>query len=115
MIRRILRRFPPAISGFGYALCHDFSFRTQFFGGGAIVAGIIWFVPDLGLPELYILLLSWMLILITELQNSAIEAALDKLHPELDTQIKRSKDLAASSVLVAGCLFLFTIAVILLS
>ena len=105
MIKRTLRRFPHAIRGFSYALINDFSFRTQFYGGGVVVGLLLWLLPTITPQELLLLFFGWGLLLITELQNSAIEAALDKLHPELHPAIKQSKDMAASAVLVAGFLF----------
>jgi len=45
--------------------------------------------------------LCWTLILITELQNSALEEALNRIHPELHENIGHSKDMAAGAVLLA--------------
>ena len=73
---------------------------------------MIIFFP-LTLYDILFLLLAWFLILITEMQNSAIEAALDRLHPELHDSIKQSKDLAAGAVLLAG-FFLTTVITALL-
>jgi len=46
--------------------------------------------------------LCWTLILITELQNSALEEALNRIHPELHENIGHSKDMAAGAVLLAA-------------
>lgn len=115
MIRRTLRRFPHAIRGFSYALTSDFSFRTQFYGGGIVVGLLLWLLPTVTGAELLFLFFGWSLLLITELQNSAMEAALDKLHPELHDAIKQSKDMAASSVLVAGFLFALIVVVLIIT
>lgn len=115
MIIRTLRRFPHAIRGFCYALTNDFSFRTQFYGGGVVVGLLLWLLPTITSVELLFLFLGWSLLLITELQNSATEAALDKLHPELHPAIKQSKDMAASAVLVAGILFALIITILIIS
>jgi diacylglycerol kinase len=56
------------------------------------------------------LALSYALILITELQNTSFEKALDRLHPELHDDIGASKDIAAAAVLTAG---LFALVVVL--
>jgi diacylglycerol kinase len=60
--------------------------------------------------EILFLALSYALILITELQNTSFEKALDKLHPELHDDIGASKDIAAAAVLTAG---LFALCVVL--
>lgn len=49
--------------------------------------------------------------LITELQNSSFELALDRLHPELHDTIGKSKDMAAGAVLTAGFFLIFVLVV----
>jgi diacylglycerol kinase len=101
-IQKQLRRFVYAFSGIVYALRHDRSFQIEFFLGGLF----IWIFTEVMFPlteiETAFLILSWILILVTELQNTAFEAALDKLHPELHEKIGRSKDMAAGSVLLSA-------------
>ena len=105
-----LRRFPYAFAGLKYALVHDFSFRLQallipiLLG---LVAYVAWPLREI---EWFALALAYTFILITELQNSALEEALDHLHPELHMRIGRTKDMAAGSVLLAA---FFTFGVIL--
>jgi diacylglycerol kinase len=55
---------------------------------------------------------TYILILITELQNSALEYALDHLHPDTHENIGRSKDMAAAAVLLAGLLLLIVLGTI---
>lgn len=97
-----IARFKYAILGIVHALRHDRSFQIQFFLGGLF----IWIFSELMFPltetEAAFLLLSWVLVLITELQNTSFEAALDKLHPEKHEHIGRSKDMASGAVLLAG-------------
>lgn len=101
-LQKQVHRFIHASFGVVHALRHDRSFQIQFFLGGLFV----WVFSEVMFPlsetELVFLLLSWTLVLITELQNSSFEAALDKLHPELHEQIGQSKDMASGSVLLAG-------------
>jgi diacylglycerol kinase len=52
-------------------------------------------------------------VLITELQNTSFEEALDHLHPELHDKIGRSKDMAAGAVLTAGIFLALVMLVIL--
>ena len=118
-IKSFLKRFPPAIEGLRYALRHDKSVRGQFFGGALVIFLTLFISLFLSqqptLVEVILLLLGWILILITELQNSAIEVALDHLHPERHPEIKKSKDTAAGAVLLSGIFFSFIVAVVLLT
>ena len=113
MIRRTLRRFPHALRGLRTALRTDFSFRTQWYGGlvmSGVVLGVAW---PLSSTEGLFLSLGFALLLITELQNSSVEAALDHLHPEHHERVGYSKDLASAAVLVAGLFFAGVVATIL--
>jgi len=97
-----INRLSHPIRGLRYALVHDFAIQFE-----VVVLGII------GLPlanllfgpfsagEWLLLLFCWFFIVVTELQNSAIEVALDRLHPERHEEIGRSKDLAAAAVVWA--------------
>jgi len=49
-----------------------------------------------------LLIFCFFLVLITEFQNSAVETALDRIHPGRHDEIGKSKDLAAASVLLAA-------------
>jgi diacylglycerol kinase (ATP) len=113
MIKRILRRFPHALRGLRGALRVDFSFRTQWYGGlliTGIIAALAW---PLSSTEALFLALGFALILITELQNSSVEAALNHLHPERHTAVGYSKDLAAAAVLVASFFYVVVVSTIL--
>ncbi|OGG65827.1 hypothetical protein A3I99_00065 [Candidatus Kaiserbacteria bacterium RIFCSPLOWO2_02_FULL_45_11b] len=112
MIKRYLGRFPHALRGLVYASRFDFGFKTQLYGILTILAGVFYFVKPLTETELLFLVLGYFLILITELQNSALEVALDHLHPTLHEQVGRSKDMAAGAVFLAG-LFLFIVLLVL--
>jgi diacylglycerol kinase len=71
--------------------------------GGSITLIILYFIfgPFTALGNL-LLIFCFFLVLITELQNSAVETALDRIHPERHDDIGKSKDLAAGSVLLAA-------------
>lgn len=106
------RRFIFAVRGIIFAIRNDYSFRIQWYGGLTILAGISYFLQPLSHYEFLWIALGYALILITELQNSSFEMALDRLHPELHESIGASKDMAAGAVLVAG-LFLALVLVTL--
>lgn len=113
MLKKYFYRFPHALHGLIYGYRHDFGVRTQLYLIAAVGLIVSQFFTILSSVELLFILLACVLIIITELQNSALEAALDKLHPELHDAIKHSKDLAAAAVLVAGCFLLITLVVAL--
>ncbi len=111
MIKRHLGRFKYAFSGLYFALRNDFSYASQVYGG-ALVIGIFTYFVSPNQTELMFLTLAWVLILITEIQNSALEEALDHMHPDLHHKIGRSKDMAAGAVLTAGFFLIFVMVVI---
>ena len=112
MFKKYFNRFPHAIRGLGYAVANDFGFRTQIYLGVTIGFLVTIFLVPISSTEFLFILLAAVLVLITELQNSALEAALDQLHPELHDSIKRSKDMAAGAVLIAGLFLLIVLVVI---
>lgn len=115
MIKKYLNRFPHALRGIIYALKNDFGFRTQIYGIGLVVTVFIILLNPLSSTELLFVILAYFLILITELQNSALEVALDKLHPELHENIGKSKDMAAGAVLLAGLFLVIVLSLIVLT
>ena len=115
MIVRYLKRFPYAFAGLWYALKNDFSYRLQVIGIGTFLAVFVYLLSPLSEMELLFLGLAYALVLITELQNSSFEAALDRLHPELHDDIGRSKDMAAGAVLLAALFALLVIFVLFLN
>lgn len=90
-----------AVAGWKMAWTRERSFRTQ-----------VWFAV-LALLALYVLRLApiwWALVAVTcalvlalELVNSALEALIDLLHPQLHPEIKAIKDMLAGAVLMISC------------
>lgn len=105
-IRKTLKRFYFCGRGIVYATLFDRSFGLQVFVGAPMVGLIIWLGWPLSELEWWLVGISYTLILITELQNSAFEATLDHVHPEQHPAIGFSKDMIAGSVLIAGLLAL---------
>ena len=106
-----INRLSNPIRGLKYAFTHDFAvrFETLIFGIISIPAVYFIFGP-LSAQELLLLIFCWFFIVVTEIQNTAIEIALTKLHPEHDEAIRRSKDLASGAVVwafVFGLICLF--------
>jgi len=109
MFARLFRKFSHPIRGLVHALTKDRAFQMQVFAIGPAIGVCAYFLSPLSQLEILFIGLAWALILITELQNSALEEALDRLHPELDDHIKRSKDMAAGSTLLSGMFLLFVL------
>jgi len=109
---RYAQRFQFAFAGLCYALCHDVSFRWQVLLLGVVLGGLGYVAWPLSQVEMYALIFAYALVLITELQNSALEEALDHLHPDEHHRIGRAKDMAAGSVLLAGFVTLVVVALV---
>ncbi len=107
-MKKIIISVKNALNGLKYAYQWDKSFRMEVWGsmGFVVVAGLL--LPLSGIEFLF-LILSYFLILITELINTSIEQLLERLHPEKHSLIGRGKDIASASVLMA---FIFAIIVI---
>ena len=114
-MKKIITRYSHPIRGIAYALHNDRSYRSQVYLFGVVVAGIFVYFDPLTYAEVLFVVLAYALILITELQNSALEAALDRMHPERHEMIGQSKDMAAGAVLTAGVFLLVVIGVLVVS
>jgi len=97
-----IARLSHPLRGLKYAFTRDFAvrFETIVFGIIGIPAVHFLFGPLSGL-ELLVLIFSWFFIVVTEIQNTALEIALTKLHPGHDEEIGKSKDLASAAVVWA--------------
>ena len=102
MFQYYLRRFIPAFQGLWYAMRNDKGFKIELYGGALFLCSSLYLLQPFTSNEFLWLTLGWCLILITELQNSALELTLDHLHPEHHEMIGRSKDLTAAAVLLAA-------------
>jgi diacylglycerol kinase len=95
-----------------HAATKDRGFRVEFYGGMGVLIAILWYLQPLQPYEMLFIGLGWILILITELQNSALEIALDQLHPDIHDAIGLSKDLAAAAVLTAAVFMAMVVCII---
>jgi diacylglycerol kinase (ATP) len=92
------RRLRFALAGLREALAREPSFRIQLLAaGGAIAVALV-----LRAPPLWLALVAAMigLVLAAELFNTALEHALDGLHPQQAAFVRIAKDCAAAAVLV---------------
>jgi len=92
------KRLSYSLQGIGTAWKQEASFRTQ----SVLALGVVALLIGLRPPAIWwaLLLLNCGLVLAAELFNTALEHALDHLHPEIHPAIKVSKDCAAGAVLV---------------
>jgi diacylglycerol kinase len=109
-IMKIIRSFGFAWKGVRHAYRADKSFRMELNYGLPIYVALFFWLRPTGW-ELGLFVLSYLLILITELQNTAFERMLERVHPEEHELIGRSKDISAAAVAVA---FLFAAFVVFL-
>lgn len=114
-VHKNVRRLYFASSGILSALKTDSSFKMQFYLGFVFIICFLYLTWPLTQTEGLFLALSWILVLITELQNTAFEAALDQIHPELYENIGRSKDMAAGAVFIAALFALTVVCIIILN
>lgn len=106
--KKIFRSTKFALKGLGHAYRHDQSFRMETWGffGYLIVVILAW---PLSQTEWLFLILSYALILITELINTSVEHMLSRLHPEDHEIIGRSKDIASAAVFMAFVFAFFVV------
>lgn len=97
------------IRGIITAVKTDSAIQIELIGGTLTLGLLHYFFGPFSDAGLLLLLFCFALILITEFQNSAIETALDRIHPERHEAIGRSKDLAAAAVLWAGIFSLISL------
>jgi undecaprenol kinase len=93
-------RFRFAASGIVAVWRRERSFRSQTAAAVAAIAATVLLQP--GLLWAAAVVLSIAMVLTLELLNSALEAMIDHLHPDIAPAIKVAKDAAAGAVLVAS-------------
>ncbi len=108
-----ITRFSHPFRGLLYALTHDSAIQIDI-ALAVIGLPIVYFLFDLSPDDMLLLTFCWFFVIVTELQNSAIEMALSKIHPARDEAIGRSKDLASAAVFWAAIFGLVCLAFILI-
>ncbi len=111
--RNLPTRVRFAWSGVRLAWRRERSIRAQVSIALALGAVLVALRPA---PEWWAIVgLAVALVLSAELMNSSLEALIDHLHPQTHPGIRRAKDIAAGSVLVAGVAALWVGGLMLLS
>ena len=96
---RVIHATGYSISGLASAYRGESAFRQEFWLGVVLVPLAFWI--GRGWVEVALLVGSVMLVLIVELLNSGIEAAIDRVSFEIHDLSKRAKDLASAAVLLS--------------
>ncbi len=113
LVNKTTKKVAHPVYGLYVAFRDDLSFRMEV-GVGVFFLVFGFFLWPLSSFELIALTLAWVLLLITELQNTALEMALDRLHPERHESIGNSKDVAAAAVIVAHVFAALTVGAIII-
>lgn len=105
-LRRILNALRYSLQGLKAAIKYEAAFRQEL--GLAILLVPAAFFLGRTTAEVFILIMSVMLVLMAELLNSAVEAVADALSVEMNPLLGRAKDLGSAAVML---MLLFTVAV----
>ena len=111
-LTRILRAFGYSLQGLRAALRHEAAFRQEIMLGVMLLPLGLWLGE--GGVERALLAGSWVLVLIVELLNSAIEATVDRFGPEHHDLSGRAKDIGSAAVMLSVGLAIMIWALILL-
>lgn len=111
-MKRLWYAFLHSLAGIGAAWRDEAAFREEVILAAFALPLAFYLAPDR--ISLVLLTGSMLLVLVIELLNTAIEAAIDRHGSELHPLAKKAKDAASASVLFALILMGFTWAVILL-
>jgi len=98
-LRRIANAAVYSIHGLRTAYRGEAAFRQELFGCLVLVPLALW----LGATPLHraALIGSLLLVLVTELINTAVEAAVDRIGPDYHVDSKRAKDIGSAAVFLS--------------
>lgn len=98
-LRRVWNAFHYSLDGLSAAYRHEDAFRQEVWLALLLIPSAFW-VP-VGNIGRALMIGSVLLVLIVELLNSAVEAAVDRISLENHRLAKRAKDIGSAAVLVA--------------
>jgi len=105
-VRRLINALFYSLSGLTIAFRHESAFRQEI--ALAVVLIPVACLLPVGAVERVLLIASVLLVLIVELLNSSVEAAIDRIGFDTHRLSKRAKDLGSAAVLIALALLLMT-------
>ena len=88
-----------SLEGLAAAFRHEPAFRLEVFLAAALIPAALW-VPASGAGRA-LMIGSVVLVLVVELLNSAVEAAVDRVSTEHHPLAKRAKDIGSAAVLLS--------------
>jgi diacylglycerol kinase (ATP) len=98
-IKRVYNAFFYSMEGLRAAFRHEDAFRQEVFLAALLIPAAL-FMPASGGGKA-LMVFSVLLVLIVELLNSAVEAAVDRISLENHALAKRAKDIGSAAVLLA--------------
>jgi diacylglycerol kinase (ATP) len=105
-VRRIFAALRYSLQGLRAAIRYEAAFRQELALAILLIPAAFWLGRSV--IEVFILIFSVVVVLVTELLNSAVEALADALSVEMHPLLGRAKDLGSAAVML--CL-IFTVAV----
>jgi diacylglycerol kinase (ATP) len=98
-VTRLIKATGYSLAGLRAAYQNEQAFRQESWLLLILVPLALYLSPDN--TERALLIGSWLLVMIVELLNSAIEAVVDRIGPEWHELAGRAKDIASAAVMVA--------------
>ena len=98
--KTVFQKLGFAVEGIGQTWRSESSFRIQVILGVMALVALVVLRPGWLWCAVISILIG--LVLAAEMMNSALEALVDRLHPEIHPEIKKVKDMASGAVLVLG-------------
>jgi diacylglycerol kinase (ATP) len=111
-LTRLVKAFGYSAKGFAACFRHEAAFRQEIAASIILIPLGLW-LGQTGV-ERALLVGSWLLVLVVELINSAIEAVVDRIGPERDELSGRAKDIGSATVLLAILIAILTWGLVLL-
>lgn len=99
-LRRLLNAFGYSLSGFASAFRHEDAFRQEVLLAVVLIPLALWLPVPTGTGRA-LMIFSVLLVLIVELLNSAVEAAVDRISLENHRLAKRAKDIGSAAVFLS--------------
>ena len=98
-IRRLIKATRYSLQGLAASFRHETAFKQEVAASVVLLPLALW-LGNTGL-ERAMLITVWMLVPLFELVNSAIEAVVDRIGPELHELSGRAKDISSATVMIA--------------
>lgn len=98
-LQRLFNAFFYSLSGLQAAFRHESAFRQEIALATVLIPAA--FLLEVSSLERVLLILPMLLVLVVELLNSSIEAAIDRIGFDAHRLSKRAKDLGSAAVLIA--------------